>query len=114
MQKKSTSNDFNRMPPSGKRGNAFKRRFTVLALLGENGPIANAGRHVFCALGNRCQVTSRILCSLGQIKRPGAQKPGDDVANPHAGFLNINLVSPLRGAISHQPSVISKKLTADG
>jgi hypothetical protein len=42
------------------------------------------------------------------------KKPGGEVANPHAGFLNINLVSSLREAVSRQLSAVSKKLMADG
>jgi hypothetical protein len=39
-----------------------------------------------------------------------AKKPGGEVANPHAGFLNINLVSSLCEAVSRQLSAFSKKL----
>jgi len=35
------------------------------------------------------------------------KKPGGEVANPHAGFLDFNLVSWQGQAVSHQLSAVS-------
>jgi len=57
---------------------------------------------------------ARIFFAKGWDFLEPNKKPGSEVANPHAGFLNINRVSPLRGAISHQLSAVSRELMAEG
>jgi len=49
-----------------------------------------------------CQ--SSLIAPISQAQQ---KKPGGEVANPHAGFLNINLVSSLREALGCQLSAIS-------